>query len=114
MKEKLTKFSRGVFLYEKPDLLFSQESIEFSVEAGKVYEGSFDITTARRVPIKGILSKTDHFLKLSETSFSGTEITIHFTYDATELPAGETHVGSIEVISNCGEYEIPFMAKVEV
>lgn len=114
MKEKLTKFSRGVFLYEKPALLFSQESIEFSVEAGKVYEGSFNITTARHVPIKGILSKTDHFLKLSETSFSGTEITIHFTYDATELPAGETHVGSIEVISNCGEYEIPFMAKVEV
>lgn len=114
MKEKLTKFSRGVFLYEKPALLFSQESIEFSVEAGKVYEGSFNITTARRVAIKGILSKTDHFLKLSETSFSGTEVTIHFTYDATELPAGETHVGSIEVISSCGEYEIPFMAKVEV
>lgn len=114
MKEKLTKFSRGVFQYEKPTLLFSQESIDFSVEAGKIYEGEFTITTAKRIPIKGILLKTDHFLKLSKTSFSGTEVIIGFMYDATELPAGETHVGSIQVISDCGEYEIPFMAKVEV
>lgn len=114
MKEKLMKFSRGVFQYEKTSLLFSQESIEFSIESGKCYEGSFTITTARHLPIKGILSKTDHFLKLSETSFSGTELTIGYVYDATTLPAGETHVGSIYVISNYGEYEIPFMAKVEV
>lgn len=114
MKEKLTKFSRGVFQYEKPSLLFSQESIEISLEAGKVYEGNFTITTEAGIPIKGILSKTDHFLKLSNTSFTGTEAKIDFTYDATNLPAGETHVGTIQVISNCGEYEIPFVAKVEV
>lgn len=114
MKEKLTKFSRGVFQYKKPSLLFSQESIEFSLEAGKVYEGNFTITTKAGIPIKGILSKTDHFLKLSKTSFTGTEAKIDFTYDATNLPAGETHVGTIQVISNCGEYEIPFVAKVEV
>lgn len=114
MKEKLTKFSRGVFQYEKPSLLFSKESIEISVESGKRCVGSFTVKTARHLPIKGILLKTDHFLKLSETSFSGTEITIGYRYDATTLPAGETHVGSIHVISNYGEYEIPFMAKVEV
>lgn len=114
MKEKLTKFSRGVFQYEKPTLLFSQESIEFSIESGQCYKGSFTISTARHLPIKGILSKTDHFLKLSETSFSGTQITIEYVYDATTLPAGETHVGSIHVISNYGEYEIPYMAKIEV
>lgn len=113
MKEKLTKFSRGVFPYEKPTLLFSQESIDFSVEAGNIQEGEWTITTAGHIPIKGILSKTDHFLKLSKTSFSGTEVTIGFTYDATELPAGETHVSSIQVISDCGEYEIPVTAKVE-
>lgn len=114
MKEKLTKFSRGVFQYDLQPLLFSQESIELGIEAGTICEGSFTITTKSRVPIKGILSKTDHFLKLSETSFSGTEVTVQYAYDATELPAGETHTGSLYVISNCGEYEIPYMMKIEV
>lgn len=114
MKEKVTKFSRGLFQYEREPLLFSQESIEFGVEASKIYEGSFTITTKNRVPFKGILSKTDHFLKLSETSFSGTEVTVQFQYDATELTAGENHTGSIQVITSLGEYEIPFIAKIEV
>lgn len=114
MKEKLTKFSRGVFQYEKQTLVFSQESIELGVEAGQTKEGSFTITTKSHVTMKGVLTKTDHFLKLSETSFSGTEVTIQYAYDATNLPAGETHTGSIFIISNCGEYEIPYMIKVEV
>lgn len=113
MKEKLTKFSRGMFQYERQVLLFSQESIELGIESGKIYEGSLKISTKSHIPIKGILSKTDHFLKLSETSFSGTEVTVPYTYDATELPAGETRTGSILVISNCGEYEIPVVVKVE-
>ena len=113
MKEKLTKFSRGVFQYEKQALVFSQESIELGIESGKIYEGSFKISTQSHIPVKGILSKTDHFLKLSETSFSGTEVTVQYAYDATELPAGETRTGAIMVISNCGEYEIPVVVKVE-
>lgn len=114
MKEKLTKFSRGVFQYEKQTLLFSQESIKVSVESGEIYNGSLTVFTRDHIQVKGILSKTDHFLKLSETSFSGTEVTIPYAYDATELPAGETRTGSIMIISNCGEYKIPFVIKIEV
>ncbi|SES64413.1 DUF5717 family protein [[Clostridium] polysaccharolyticum] len=113
MKEKLTKFSRGVFQYEKYSLFFSQKTIEIGAEAGKIYEGSFQIWTDGPIPMKGILTKTDHFLKLSETSFSGIKVTIQYQYDATEQAAGETRTGAIEIISNYGEYKIPVVVKAE-
>lgn len=113
MKEKLTQFSKGVFQYEKPSLLFSQEYIEFRIESGKEYSGSLTVTTEKKHRIKGIVCSTSHFLKIREMSFCGTDITIEYVFNASMLPAGDTHSGSIKVISNCGEYEIPFVGKVE-
>ena len=37
----MKRFSNGDFEYERPFLILSEEEIRITVEAGRVYEGSF-------------------------------------------------------------------------
>jgi len=114
MKEKLKKFAKGEFEYNKPTLWFSEDTIEIHVEAGKVYEGTLVMKACDDSILRGLVYSSDYHLNIKESSFNATKVIFHYEYDATELKAGETHVEHIRIVSNAGEIQKTFMAKVEV
>jgi len=112
VKEKIERLSKGIFEYEMPELMVSESQLNIEVEAGMRKEGSIRIANESGQRMKGILYVTGKILKVSRTDFIGTECEVEYDADATSLQPGEEHIGTISIVSDCGECQIPFCVKV--
>ncbi len=112
MKEKIERLSKGIFEYEMPELIVSETELNIVVEAGIRREGSIRITNEAGQRMKGVLYVTGKILVLSRTDFIGAECEVEYDVDASTLQAGEEHIGTINIVSDCGECQIPFQIQV--
>ena len=112
MKEKIERLSKGIFEYEMPELIVSESELNIVVEAGMRKEGSIRITNDAGKRMKGVLYVTGKILVLGKTDFIGAECRVEYDVDASTLQAGEEHVGTISIVSDCGECQIPFVIHV--
>ena len=62
--------------------------------------------------MKGVLYVTGKILFLSRTDFIGAECEVEYEVDASKLQAGEEHIGTVSIVSDCGECQIPFRIQV--
>ena len=112
MKEKIERLSKGIFEYEMPELQVSETKLDIVVEAGIRKEGSIRITNSAGQRMKGVLYVTGKILCLSRNDFIGAECEVEYDVDASTLQAGEEHIGTINIVSDCGECQIPFNVRV--
>lgn len=112
MKEKIERLSKGIFEYEMPELMVSESELDIVVEAGIRKEGSIRIANEAGQRMKGVLYVTGKILELSRTDFIGVECEVEYEVDASTLQAGEEHIGTISIVSDCGECQIPFRIRV--
>lgn len=113
LKEKIEQLARGEFEYELPFLRISVNEINFFVEAGKQYEGSFHISNSMGRTMKGIVISSDRLLGLGLTAFLDKECIVTYRFDAAYLKPFDVVKGNITIVSDCGEAVIPFTAQVE-
>jgi hypothetical protein len=113
LKEKIEQLAGGEFEYEVPVLRLSVESIDFGVEAGKRFEGSFSIGNSTNRMMKGIVFSSDKLLTLGQSYFSGKESIITFSFDATYLKPSDIVNGKIIILSDLGEAILPFYVHVK-
>lgn len=114
MKEKIDLFAKGIFSYDRPELCSSVGSISISVEMGKVFEGSFSLTSSDGSSFKGIVYSSDPVLGFESSTFIGSDNTVRYSFDATHLDINDSVKGRIFIVSSLGELEIPFHARVRV
>ena len=108
MKEKIERLSKGIFEYEVPSLIVSETSLDIVVEAGIRKEGTIRIANEAGQRMKGVLYVTGKILVLNRTDFIGTECEVEYLIDASILQPGEEHIGTINIVSDCGECQIPY------
>ncbi len=97
---------------EKPEYLeFSCQEIVLSVEPGETIEDSFTIHAADKYA-EGKLYSSDTRMRIYETEFRGEETQILFCFDGTTAEAGGSVRGEFVIISNRGEYTIPYKVNV--
>lgn len=108
MKEKITQLSKGIFEYELPQIVLSEEKIEFEVESGKEYRGSIVIKNSKNTEMKGLIYSSVHFLHIENTSFVGKENKISYVFFAEKFEEKQNITGAITIVSNCGEVIVPF------
>lgn len=112
MKEKITQLSKEIFEYELPQIILSEEKLEFEVESGKEYSGRFIIKNNSDTEMKGLLYSSAYFMKLEHNSFVGKENEIVYFFSAKEFEEKQDYEGYITIVSNCGERKLPFIAHV--
>lgn len=88
-------------------LEFSCDKVEYYVNAGENVEGCFEIHTSDR-QVKGVIYSTDTRLKVQTNQFAGENCVVYFTFQGTYLEIGSKVEGNFIVLSNAGEYTIPF------
>ncbi len=114
MKDKIEQFSKGNFEYELPFICLTDEEIRITVEAGKIYEGSFIISNSTERRMEGRVYSSSRLLQIKTPSFCEAANTIHYSFDATFLKAGEALEGDVCIVSDCGEKTLPFYVQVEI
>lgn len=112
MKEKIEQLAKGQFEYQLPCLLFSEEKISISAEAGKAYEGCFYISNSKKRRMKGILYSDSRMFRIQKGQFIGEDNEISYVFHSEYAKAGESYKGVLYIITDVGEAALPYEVQV--
>lgn len=113
MRQAVQEILNGKFNFDRGSLDFSCESVELSLHADETAEGSFKVFGPEGSVTEGYVVSSDLRMECLTKEFRGREDDIHYQFHAGGMEAGEEVHGSFSVISNQGEYCIPFSVSVE-
>ncbi|HAG68931.1 MAG TPA: hypothetical protein DCL38_03045 [Lachnospiraceae bacterium] len=108
MSDVVDRLINGFFEYESEKLIFSVNKIEASIVPPESFDGSFLVNSRGGSRVKGkVYSSCMRISGLTE-EFDGQEFEIKYSFDSAGLEPGAVVKGDIQVISEAGEYFIPF------
>uniref|UniRef100_UPI004055D5C7 DUF5717 family protein n=1 Tax=Acetatifactor sp. TaxID=1872090 RepID=UPI004055D5C7 len=113
MQDIIDRILEGNFDYENGSLDFSCTKVEISIPAGSVYEGTFRIRSTSGVLTDGYVITTDLRMECITPGFSGGDEEIAFCFHGENMEEGDVVKGAFNVISNHGEYYLPFVVSIE-
>lgn len=96
----------------RPKIRLSSSYMKLSTEAGKTFYGSFTVYSENEIPLQGKVLSTNDKVVLEQKELSGTECKISFYFKGKMALAGEEHYGDFLLISNGGEYNLPYCINV--
>ena len=73
MKDKVERLAKGIFEYEQPAIVISEEMISAEIPAGEVFCGKFSVRNRDMRVMKGVLYSSDEVLELNERQFIGAD-----------------------------------------
>lgn len=114
MREIIDRLLQGKYVYAQRNLDFSTARIELSIGQGEVTEGSFTIFGSDKSPVEGRISTTDIRMELVNDTFSGSPYEVSYRFNGKGLSQGDVLKGEFRIISNQGEYMIPFVVTVRM
>lgn len=113
MRAAIDRILEGNFDYEKGSLDFSCSKLEINIFSGELFEGSFTIFGEEGRFTKGFVLSSDSRMECLTEEFLGSREEIGFCFHGENLEEGEVVKGEFQVISNQGEYYLPFVVNVE-
>ncbi len=93
-------------------LEFSCENIEIAAKPQELIEGSFFIHASDRYA-EGEIYSSDTRIRVPENRFKGQDFEVQYFFDLSNAEAGDTVSGELSIISNYGEYAIPYAVSVQ-
>ena len=112
MKEKKDIVEEKTEGKELPVLRISVTNLEITVEEGRVYHSSFLIESENNIPVRGIVRSTNDKIGLEKTEFTGTRVEIPYYFKGKLATAGNEFEGDFLLLTNGGEYNIPYRVVV--
>lgn len=113
MREIVKRILEESFVFEYGSLEFSCPKIELALPQGSMFEGSFHIYSAPGYLLKGLISSSDIRMECLTAEFSGGDAEIFYRFHGDLAESGEVVKGAFSVVSNQGEYYLPFVCSME-
>lgn len=113
MQEIINQILEGNFEYDNGSLDFSCTKLELALQKGTVYEGSFRIYSDPTRVTRGFITSSDARMECLTKEFSGSDEEILFCFHGENMEEGDVVKGSFFVVSNQGEYYLPFLVTIE-
>ena len=111
MREKVMSLAQGRFTYERPEIVCSTDRLELEVVEGGETASSFTVSNSAGTKIKGF-GAVDHFNIEFLPVFDGKENEITVKAYAANKKAGEVMTGELCIVTDCGEYMLPYEVRV--
>ncbi len=113
MQKIIDQILEGNFDYENGSLDFSCLKIDISLHRGESYEGSFRVYAPSGKFTAGRVTSSDLRMECITAEFVGTDEEIAFRFHGEHMEEGEVVKGNFYVVSNQGEYYLPFVVSME-
>ncbi len=111
MKEK-TNYESDIIQKKKPKIKISVTNLDIEVEEGKVFRDSFQILSENQVPVKGKVFSTNDKVGLEVDSVSSVRNDITYYFKGKLAIAGSEFEGDLVILTNGGEFNIPYRIRV--
>lgn len=113
MREIIDRILEGNFDYNKGSLDFSCSKLEIHLLEGEDAEGSFRVFGEAGRMLEGEVISSDLRMECLTPHFVGNGEEIQYFFHAEEMQAGDVAKGIFAVISNQGEYYLPFVVNID-
>jgi hypothetical protein len=114
VREIVDQLLKGKYYYAERNLDFSTSRVEISLSAGEVVEGSFTIFGPESGLLVGEVSSTEMRMQVITRDFSGTPYEVSYRFNGKGLSKGDVLQGDFRIISNQGEFFLPFVVTVRL
>lgn len=94
-------------------LEFSVLNLELSMHQGESVEGSFVVCVQEQGLAEGTVFSSDIHMECLTGEFTGREEEIFYRFSSEGLEEGEVLEGKFSIISNYGEYELPYRITIK-
>lgn len=111
-REKMIKALKERKGFQKGSLSFSCPKVEFSLKVGETKQGSFTVKGKEGMPLSGWAVTGDIHMRCLTEAFDQEHPEIVYSFDSTGLDEGECIRGEFKLLSNQGEYLLPFMVTI--
>ncbi len=112
MREAIDRILEGNFNNDVRSLDFSSPVIELALQENEDYEGSFTIFGPENQLTEGIVSSSRLKMQCLTSRFSGNEEEIGYRFYTEGMTEGDQLKGEFRIISNQGEYYIPYTVTI--
>ncbi len=113
MRKVVEQILAGDFERELPTLDFSCGKVELTLKKGETVQSFFDIVAPIRGTTRGYVTASDSRMECLTPSFEGPASEISYRFHGEKLEEGESVRGKFCVVSNRGEFFLPFEVTVE-
>ncbi len=114
MRERINRLARGIVDAELPKIHISQTSVEETLVSDTTYKRELLISSENNLYIKGLAYSSHTRVKIVNSAFGGLRNHITYEVDTSWCENGDTIKGSIYLVTNSGELEVPFLFHVEM
>ncbi len=114
MESHIDRILNGEFVYDHPSLDFPEKKLELTVFSDESTEGEFCVLSDDEGTINGTIVSSDPRMRCDKVSLEKGRADIHYVFNAKGLEEGQVVKGNICVISEEGEYKLPFSVSVSL
>ena len=112
VRQVIEEILNGKFNFDSGSLDFSCPRIELSLHADEIVEDFFTVYGPEGHMTEGYVVSSDLRMECITNGFGGSRDEIHYRFDAHGMEAGEEVRGAFNIISNQGEYYLPFSVTI--
>ncbi len=106
------RLKNGFFDHDSEKLLFSVQKIEAEIPVNDVFDGSFEINSKGGREVHGRVFTSCMRLVCMTGEFEAAHAEVKYGFDSTGLEPGSVIKGDIQIVSDAGEYYIPFVFSI--
>ena len=108
MNEKINRLAKGIIETEKPEAELSPASFSESVNFAESGRREFSLRSTNGVGLKGLVYSDNPRVRIENAVFTGGRNRIFFQIDTSFLKEGTVIFGKICLITNAGEFALPY------
>lgn len=116
MKERINRLAMGIVDAARPQMVWTPDAIEETIRTNTTVKRELFIGSEGGGSIKGLVYSTSDRVRIPADSNSFGGVRNHITYevDTTFMKAGDEIDGMFNLVTNCGEVEIPYVFYVDL
>lgn len=112
MESHIDRILNGEFVYAHPSLVFPEKKLELTVYENESTEGCFSVLSEDEAGINGTIVSSDPRMQCDSVTVEKGRAEVHYSFRAKGLEEGSVVKGFICLISEEGEYKLPFSVSV--
>ncbi|WP_031549577.1 DUF5717 family protein [Oribacterium sp. FC2011] len=108
MKERINKLARGIVEIDRPLLKLSDKSFKGTVDVGELTKFDLIIYSENGILLKGLIYSDNPAVTVQKDAFGGIRSRIKCSVDTHNLQDGDKIDGQLCIVSNGGEFKLPY------
>jgi len=94
-------------------LTFSETKIELELKKGDIFTGSFGVEEQEGLVMEGYVYSSNIRMLVDNPQINGNSAEITYTFDSTGMQVGDALKGNFYIVTNKGEFLLPFVAMIQ-